>query len=147
MARPVSARARRLKQAAGDAGLTAEQIAERIHMSSAAIRHWWTDRCNPSFDMMEEYGRITGVSAWWLWTGEKEAASIRGQIEASLEQFYQAVGATAAGEGDGSPSAGERIAAAAGADWLDLSPKDRQAVLVYVRQVAEYRRGSGSLED
>lgn len=144
MGRMTTGVAARLKEAARKAGMTADQVAEAMNMSPAAIRHWWTARNNPSIDQVDMYAAVTGTSAWWLWMGKEDPAHLYERIAQKLDLFREEVfggswEAVIGDEGPG-PTLRERLAADAGAAWLELSDEDRRSIVEFVHYVAQFRR-------
>jgi transcriptional regulator with XRE-family HTH domain len=67
--KPKTELAARLKQTAHDAEFTAEQIAEQLGVSSAAVWAWWSGRNEPPVEMLVAYARVVGRCLEYLATG------------------------------------------------------------------------------
>lgn len=81
----------RLKEASRIRGVTAEWLAERLECSDSTVRHWWTARSAPSFDTLERYAELCGVSAYWLITGKPDQEDVVARLYRMLETFREAV--------------------------------------------------------
>lgn len=81
----------RLKEASRIAGLTADQIAVNLDCSSSTVRHWWTARSAPTFDTLERYAEVCGVSAYWLITGRPDQGDVLVRLQGALTAFRAAV--------------------------------------------------------
>lgn len=77
-------------------GVSAEWVAEQLGCSDSTVRHWWTARSAPSFDTLERYADLCGVSAYWLITGKPDQQDVVSRLYRMLEAFRAAV---VAGEG------------------------------------------------
>ena len=64
---------RRLREAAQRAGLTSDQLAERLGYSGGGVRGWWIGKTSPPLDVLQRYAEIVGVSLPFLVSGEESA--------------------------------------------------------------------------
>jgi len=94
----------RLKEAKRVRSLTADLIAEALDCSPSTVRHWWTARSEPSFDTLERYAGLCGVSAYWLITGKPDQQDVVARLYKALGEFRVAVTA-----GEAPLAAWERI--------------------------------------
>lgn len=83
--------AARLKQTAKDAGLTAEQLAERLGVSPAAVWAWWSGRNEPPLEMLLRYAEETGAPKYWLITGDTDEVAARDRFLRMLAEVVTAV--------------------------------------------------------
>jgi transcriptional regulator with XRE-family HTH domain len=81
----------RLKEAKQLRGLTADRIAELLDCSPSTVRHWWTARSEPSFDTLERYAELCGVSAYWLITGKPDQQDVVARLYKAMGEFRTAV--------------------------------------------------------
>ena len=81
----------RLKEASRIRGVSAEWLADQLGCSDSTVRHWWTARSAPSFDTLERYADLCGVSAYWLITGKPDQEDVVARLYRTLEAFREAV--------------------------------------------------------
>lgn len=79
----------RLKMAAQERGFTAEQIADRLGVSSAAVWAWWAGRNEPSIETLVAYADLMGLPLEVLAAGRvakpNEAADLAEWISAFVD--------------------------------------------------------------
>lgn len=63
----------RLVASAKRAGLTTEQVAERLGVAASTVYSWRTGRNEPPLALVVDWAKLVGVSLAWLATGEEDA--------------------------------------------------------------------------
>lgn len=78
----------RLKQARKARGLSRKTVAERLHVTEAAIQHHESGKNDPSLPLLARYARLYKISTDWIILGKgKGPLDARDQREAVLEIF------------------------------------------------------------
>lgn len=142
----------RLKAARKTRELTADRIAEALDCSPSTVRHWWTARSEPSFETLDRYAELCGVSSYWLITGKPDEQA---GVTDLLGELVDAYAAGTLGEAWAQKRFGERVARQSvedprfqqalnwlleavqeefGRDWDRLTPVERRSVLDHLVQ-------------
>jgi transcriptional regulator with XRE-family HTH domain len=142
----------RLKETAQAAGLTAEEMAERLGTSPAAVWAWWSGRNEPALEMLVNYSRTVNRTLTYLATGEEEpfADWVLRFVEEVMSGTSPAAAFDAAtGHPEGLSPRERRLLArrgkalrsfieeTAGRPWQELTAEERQAMVHQLIELAE----------
>lgn len=96
----------RIALARKQAGLSQEQLGDRLGVSRQAVSKWESDQTNPDVAYVAQMCRLLGVSSDWLLLGEESAQSAAPErcpgcqaIVSGLDQFCPSCGRSLRGEG------------------------------------------------
>lgn len=95
----------RIAQARKQAGLSQEQLGEKLGVSRQAVSKWESDQTNPDVAYVAQMCRLLGVSSDWLLLGEESAQGSAPErcpgcqtIVSGLDQFCPSCGRSLRGE-------------------------------------------------
>lgn len=152
----------RLRETARAAGLTSDQIAERLGVQGGSVRGWWVGRNEPSVRRLKQYADLVGVSAGYLMFGQEEERDLpeglrqwRRQFAdliaagiAPLDALDQVMGAEMVAKlppalrqslEENATVLQAHLSKASGGRWMLLSPAEQEAVLRLIETMTATR--------
>ena len=80
---------KRLDDRCKEKGMSRDEVAERIDYSSANIARWGTLGSMPAVDIFFKVAKLLDMSAYELFTGEKEDNSLRSDEQELIDVYRQ----------------------------------------------------------
>ena len=81
----------RLRDTAKAAGLTSDEIAEKLGVQGGSVRGWWVGRNEPSFTRLRKYAELVGVSTGYLLFGVDREMGPSGTLQEWRLRFAELI--------------------------------------------------------